>query len=165
MAEPSILEWIQNTWLSQAIREGGLPYPALGGLHLLSIALFGGMLLFTDLRLLGWAMRGSKVSDVMAQLQPWKRLGFVMVTVTGILLMWSEPIRLYHSPSFWVKMVFFGLVGLHALVFRPAVYRDPAKLDSGITGQAKLAAALSMILWAGLIVCGRLIAFDASFDQ
>ena len=32
-------------------------------------------------------------------------------------------------------------------------------------GQAKLAAALSMIMWAGLIVCGRLIAFDASFDQ
>jgi hypothetical protein len=79
--------------------------------------------------------------------------------------MWSEPIRLYHSPSFWVKMVFLALVGLHALAFRPAVYRDPAKLDSEITGQARLAAALSMILWAGLIVCGRLIAFDASFDR
>lgn len=165
MTEPAILESIQNTWLSQAIREGGLPYPVIGALHLLSIALFGGMLLFTDLRLLGWAMRDRKVSEVMLQLRPWKWLGFVLVTVTGILLMWSEPIRLYHSPSFWVKMVFFALVGLHALAFRPAVYRDPAKLDSRITGQAKLAAALSMILWAWLIVCGRLIAFDASFDQ
>lgn len=165
MTEPAILEWIQNTWLSQAIREGGLPYPVIGGLHLLSIALFGGMLLFTDLRLLGWAMRDRKVSEVMVQLRRWKQLGFVVVTVTGILLMWSEPIRLYHSPSFWVKMVFLALVGLHALAFRPAVYRDPAKLDSEITGQARLAAALSMILWAGLIVCGRLIAFDASFDR
>ncbi len=165
MTDPSILEWIQNTRLSQAIREGGLPYPVLGGLHLLSIALFGGMLLFTDLRLLGWAMRNRKVSEVMMQLRPWKRLGFVVVTVTGILLMWSEPIRLYHSPSFWVKMMFFTLVGLHALVFRRAVYRDPAKLDSGITGQAKLAAALSIIFWAALIVSGRFIAFDASFDR
>lgn len=165
MTEPSILEWIQNTWLSQAIREGALPYPVLGGLHLLSIALFGGMLLFTDLRLLGWAMRDRKVSDVIVQLRPWKLLGFVVITGTGLLLMWSEPIRLYHSPSFWVKMAFFALVGLHALVFRPTVYRDPEKLDSGITGQAKLAAALSMILWTGLIVSGRLIAFDASFDQ
>lgn len=165
MPEPAILEWIQNTWLSRAIREGGLPYPVIGGLHLLSIALFGGMLLFTDLRLLGWALRGRKVSEVMVQLRPWKQLGFVVVTVTGILLTWSEPIRLYHSPSFWVKMVFFALVGLHALAFRPAVYRDPAKLDSEITRQARLAAALSMILWAGLIVCGRLIAFDASFDR
>lgn len=165
MTEPAILEWIQTTWLSRAIREGGLPYPVIGGLHLLSIALFGGMLLFTDLRLLGWAMRNRKVSDVMVQLRPWKRLGFWLATITGLLLTWSEPIRLYHSPSFWVKMVFFILVGLHALAFRPAVYRDPAKLDSAITGQAKLAAALSMILWAGLIVCGRLIAFDASFDK
>ena len=165
MAEPAILEWIQNTWLSQAIREGGLLYPVIGGLHLLSIALFGGMLLFTDLRLLGWAMRERKVSEVMVQLRRWKQLGFVIVTVTGVLLMWCEPIRLYHSPSFWVKMALFALVGLHALVFRPAVYRDPAKLDSGISRQAKLAAVFSMILWAGLIVCGRLIAFDASFDK
>ena len=165
MTEPAILEWIQNTWLSQVIREGGLPYPVIGGLHLLSIALFGGMLLFTDLRMLNWAMRDRKVSEVMLQFRPWKRLGFVAVTVTGILLMWSEPIRLYHSPSFWVKMVFFALVGFHALAFYPTVYRDPARLDSGITGKARLAAALSMILWAALIVCGRFIAFDASFDQ
>jgi hypothetical protein len=31
--------------------------------------------------------------------------------------------------------------------------------------QAKLAAALSMILWVGVIVSGRFIAFDHSFDQ
>ena len=39
--------------LSLAIREGGLPYPIIGFVHLLAIALFGGMLLATDLRLLG----------------------------------------------------------------------------------------------------------------
>ena len=165
MTEPAILEWIQNTWLSRTIRQDELPYPVISGLHLLSIALFGGMLLFTDLRLLGWAMRDRKVSEVMLQLRPWKLLGFVVVTVTGILLMWSEPIRLYHSTSFWVKMVFFTLVGLHALAFQRAVYRDPARLDSQITMQAKLAAALSMILWVGVIVSGRFIAFDDSFSQ
>src|SRR5260370_2485452 len=151
MTEPPILEWIQNTWLSQAIREGGLPYVVIGLLQLLSIALFGGMLLFTDLGLVGWAMRDRKVSEVMLQLQPWKWLGFVVVTVTGILLVWSEPIRLYHSPSFWVKMVFFTLVGLHALAFRPAVYRDPAILDSQITPQPNLPPALSITLLAWLI--------------
>jgi hypothetical protein len=165
MAEPSILEWMYNSSLSQWIREGGLPYPIIGALHLLSIALFGGMLLFTDLRILGWAMPQRKVSDLILQLRPWKWLGFFVVVTTGILLMWSEPIRLYHSPSFWTKMVFFALVGVHAAVFRPGVYANPEKLDSGITGQAKLAALLSMILWTGLIVCGRFIAFDASFDQ
>jgi hypothetical protein len=30
-----------------------------------------------------------------------------------------------------------------------------------VTPQAKLAAVISLILWAGLIISGRLIAFDA----
>jgi hypothetical protein len=160
MSVPAMLEWIESTDLSTSIREGGLPYPILGGFHLLAIAWFGGMLLATDLRLLGWAMRRSPVSDVVRQLQPWKRLGFVIVVASGLLLAWCEPIKLYRSPAFWVKMALFALVGVHALVFRSGVYRNPAKLDAGVTAQAKLAAVLSLLLWAGLIVSGRLIAFD-----
>ena len=84
--------------------------------------------------------------------------------VTGLLLAWAEPVRLYQSPSFWIKMSLFALVGVHALVFRAKVYSHPEKLDTAIDPRAKLAAALSLILWAGLIVSGRLIAFDASFE-
>jgi hypothetical protein len=162
---PAFVEWIQNTDLSTAIREGGLPYPIIGGIHLLSIALFGGMLLVTDLRLLGWAMRKRFVSDVMNQLRAWKWFGFVVVVVTGSLLAWAEPVRLYKSPSFWVKMVLFALLAVHALVFRAGVYGHPERLDGAVTRQAKIAAALSLLLWAGLIVSGRLIAFDPSFDE
>jgi hypothetical protein len=161
----SMLEWIESTDLSIAIREGGLPYPIIGGVHLLAIALFGGMLLATDLRLLGWVMRGRPFSDVWYGFRSWKRLGFAIVVATGLLLVWAEPIRLYRSPAFWVKMSFFALVGVHALVFRAKVYGHPERQDAGVSSQAKLAAALSLILWAGLIVSGRLIAFDASFDQ
>lgn len=165
MTFQSTLDWVESTSLSVAIREGGLPYPIIGGLHLLSIALFGGILLITDLRLLGWALKARKVSDVWHMALPWKRLGFVVVVVTGLLLMWAEPVRLYRSPSFWVKMTFFALVGVHALVFRRSVYAHPERLDAGLSPQAKLAAAASLALWTGLIVSGRLIAFDASFDQ
>src|SRR5947209_8822298 len=104
MTAPRVLEWIESTNLSIAIREGGLPYPIIGGIHLLAIALFGGMLLASDLRLLGWLMPGRRFSDVLYQVRPWKRLGFVVVTVTGLLLAWAEPTRLWGSPAFWVKM-------------------------------------------------------------
>src|SRR5206468_1427375 len=132
----------------------------IGGFHLLGIALFGGMLLATDLRLLGWAMQRRRVSDVMEQFRNWKRLGFVLISASGLLLAWCEPLKLYRSPAFWVKMVLMLLVGVHALVFRAGVYRNPVKLDAGVTQHARLAAVLSMLLWAGLIVSGRLIAFD-----
>jgi hypothetical protein len=157
----SILEWIESTDLSTAIREGGLPYPILGGFHLLGIALFGGMVLVTDLRLLGWAMQRRPVSDIVQQLRPWKWVGFVVVVASGLLLAWAEPQKLYRSPSFWIKMALLLLVGVHALVFRAGVYQNMAKLDEAVTVQAKLAAALSLFLWAGLIVSGRLIAYDS----
>src|SRR3954454_21158663 len=160
----SMLEWIERTNLSIAIREGGLPYPILGGIHLLAIALFGGMVLVSDLRLLGWLMPGRRFSDMWYQFRPWKRLGFVVVVATGLLLAWAEPVRLWGSPSFWVKMSLLALVGVHAIAFRQKVYGHPETQDAASSSQAKLAAALSLILWAGLIVSGRLIAFDESFE-
>lgn len=161
MTIAAALKWIESTDLSTAIREGALPYPIIGGLHLLGIALFGGMVLMTDLRLLGWAMQQRPIADIVRQSRLWKQIGFVLVCVSGLLLAWAEPSKLYRSPSFWVKMVLLLLVGVHALVFHALVYANPAKLDEKITGRARLAAALSLLLWAGLIVSGRLIAFDA----
>lgn len=85
-----MLDWIESISLSVAIRGGGLPYPIIGGLHLLSIALFGGMLLVTDLRMLGWALNSRKLSDIWYLALPWKRLGFLIVVLTGRLLMWAH---------------------------------------------------------------------------
>jgi hypothetical protein len=101
------------------------------------------------------------VSDIVQQFKPWKWTGFVLVTVTGLLLAWAEPLKLYRSPAFWVKMALLALVGVHALAFRARVYGNTAKLDVAVTTEAKLAASLSLFLWAGLIVSGRLIAYDA----
>jgi hypothetical protein len=157
----SVLEWIESTDLSTAIREGALPYPIIGGFHLLGIALFGGMVLITDLRLLGWALQRRLVSDIVEQTRRWKQVGFVVVVLSGLLLAWAEPLKLYRSPSFWIKMALMLLVGVHALVFHGGVYAHPASLDTAMTSRARLAAALSLLLWAGLIVSGRLIAYDA----
>ena len=87
----------------------------------------------------------------------------VVVVGSGLLLAWAEPVRLWGSPSFWVKMTLLALVGVHALLFRD-VYGHPEKQDTAISSQAKLAGMLSLILWAGLVVSGRLIAFDESFE-
>jgi len=161
MSLHAILQSIEDTGLSTTIREGALPYPIIGGVHLLGIALFGGMVLVTDLRLLGCAMRRRPVSDLIRQFRPWKQLGFVIVVASGLLLAWAEPLKLYRSPSFWVKIVFLLLVGVHAWIFHASVYGNPLPLDKAVTPRARLAAALSLLLWAGLIVSGRLIAFDA----
>ena len=159
----SFCQWLQTTDFSTAVREGALLYPVIGGVHLLAIALFGGMLLAVDIRLLGWGLKRFPVSDVVDQLRVWKWVGGVVVIGSGVLLAWCEPVKLYHSRSFWIKMALLALVGVHALVFRGSVYGRTAELNKFTTmpARAKLAAAISLILWAGLIVSGRLIAFDS----
>lgn len=156
------LEWIETTELSTAIREGALYYPILGGVHLLGIALFGGMALVTDLRLLGWALRTRPVADVVNPFRAWKRFGLAIIVSAGLLLAWAEPLKLYRSPAFWVKMGLLAMVGVHSWVFRDTVYGNAEKLDAlpEMPGYAKLAGVLSLTLWTGLIFAGRLIAFN-----
>ena len=57
-------------------------------------------------------------------------------------------------------MINMALILIHAALFRAGVYRNGAKLDaSGLTGQAKLAGGLSLVLWFGMVVCGRGIGY------
>ena len=101
-----------------------------------------------------------QVSDVVLQLRVWKWLGGVLIILTGLVLTWAEPEKMYHSRSFWIKMTLLLAVAIHAWVFHAKVYGNTAQLDERLTPQAKLAGFLSLLLWAGIIVSGRLIAFD-----
>jgi len=54
-----------------------------------------------------------------------------------------------------------GLIGVHALVFRPMVYNRTEQLDKSpvIPTRAKIAAILSLALWTSMFTMGRLIAY------
>lgn len=157
-----MIDWIANTELSTAIREGGLPYPILGGIHLLGIAIFGGMVSVTNLRLLGIAMPTRPIADVVEQLRWWKRLGLAVMLTTGGLLAWSEPMKLQHNPAFFIKVTLLAMLGVHALVFRGLVHNNAAALDKepATPTVAKVAGATSLLLWACVVIAGRLIAFE-----
>ena len=82
----SLARWAESTEFFTDIRGSSYTYPAILSLHMVAIALFGGLILMTDLRLLGWAMRSRSVSDVVDQLRVPKRIGFVFVATCGFLL-------------------------------------------------------------------------------
>ena len=56
MSLAELFHAVQETGWATALRESALAYPIVMSLHLSSIALFGGMILMTNLRLLGLAM-------------------------------------------------------------------------------------------------------------
>jgi hypothetical protein len=157
----SFFHWVQSTDFMTFIRESGLTYPIIMSTHLACIAVFGGMIVMTDLRLLGAALTDRPIADVINGLRWWKRLGFCIMVAMGIMLAGSKATDYYPNPYFWTKMSFLALIGIHALIFRPRVYNNPEKLDASpiIPTRAKAAGALSLVLWTGMVCAGRLIGY------
>jgi hypothetical protein len=157
----SIFESIQNTSLMIGVEQTPWVYPIIMAIHLSCIAVFGGMILMTDLRLLGLALRDQSIADVVGGLRPFKRIGFVIMVTCGLLMAGSEAPTYYPNPYFWTKMILLLLVGVHALIFKPIVYDHPEELDKAplIPVRAKVAAVLSLILWVSIPLCGRLIGY------
>jgi hypothetical protein len=157
----SVAQWIQLTALFTYLRESHYVYPVILSLHMVAIAFFGGMILMTDLRLLGWGMRTRPVSDVLDQLRVPKRIGFLLMVTFGILLFGCKAEEYYYNPFFRAKVMLMACVAIHALVFRGSVYKVAGRLDRGgfFPGRAKLAAALSLLLWTGIACMGRGIGY------
>ena len=152
---------IQSIDFLTAFSESVLAYPIVLSIHLTCIALFGGMILATDLRLLGLTFNSLTITEMVTSLRPWKRVGGTIMIAMGLLLAASEAEKYAPNPFFWTKMIILGLIGVHALIFRPIVYNKTEELDRSpvIPTKAKVAAILSLGLWTTMFVMGRLIAY------
>ena len=156
-----IADSIQSIGFLTYIRESGYTYPVIMASHLASIAVFGGLILMTDLRLLGLAMTDCSVTDVVKQLRVWKQIGFVIMVTMGLLLGTSEMDKYYNNPYFLFKMFLLLMVGVHAIAFHKSVYGNTEAIDRmpQIPQVAKTAAVLSLVLWIGIACAGRWIAY------
>lgn len=157
----SLFHFLQGTAIGTGIRESSLVYPIIMTGHLAGMALFGGMILIVDMRLLGWGLTAHPVSDIVGGLKHWKHLGLTMTAGCGILLFWAKAEQYYPNPYLWCKFAMFALVAIHALVFRKSVYANVAEYDKArrIPQIAKIAAGSSMLLWALVVTFGRLIGY------
>ena len=152
---------IQSIDFLTTFSESVLAYPIVLSTHLTCIALFGGMILMTNLRLLGLTFRSVTITGMVTSLRPWKRGGGVVMIATGLLLASCEAEKYAPNPFFWTKMVVLGLIGVHALIFRRIVYHQTEELDRSpvIPTKAVVAAILSLVLWTTMFTMGRLIAY------
>lgn len=154
-------EWLSQTQLSIWLREAPYPYPVLLIIHVVTISLFGSMVVMGNLRVLGWAVKSVPVSEVIAQFRPWKWAAFVILLVTGLLVAASDPMEYYSNIMFWISNALLVMAGINALIFYRGPYRTVASWDA--TDPAPRAATrwaqISLFLWIVLIFAGRAIAF------
>jgi hypothetical protein len=153
--------WIQATDFFTYLRGSGYVYPAILSLHMVAIAFFGGMILMTDMRLLGMAFRSRPVADLVDQLRVPKMYGFGLAATCGVLMLGCKAEEYYYNAFFRAKLALLILVGVHALLFHGRVYSKAAAFDQAgrVPGVAKVAASLSLLLWTGIACMGRGIGY------
>ena len=154
-------QWLSQTPFSIWLREAAYPFPVLLITHVISIALFGGMVVMGNLRVLGKAMRDVPVSQVIGQFRAWKWVAFAILLVSGTLIAMSDPMEYYSNVMWWISLQCSCWRGANAALFRYGVYRSVAEWDEAPVApfQARRWALVSLVLWITLIFAGRAIAF------
>ena len=161
MSLARFLQWLYDTQFSMTMRESLWAEPIVETIHVLTLTLFLGFAVMLDMRLLGVVMKRRRMSEVLAQFNPWLFGGFAVMIVSGVLLFSADPIAFYTTTFFKVKMIMLVLAGLNVMIFNATIGRKVAEWDLNPTtpGAAKAAAVVSLVLWVLIIAAGRGIAY------
>jgi hypothetical protein len=135
------------------------PFPITNTIHVIGIALLFGGIAVLDLRLLGARGRAIQVSPLARLVLPLAAAGFMLAVGSGGLMFLSNPHEYWANPYFPWKLGLIAAAGVNALALHATVW--PGR--NGWSGRAPLSARAagltSLGLWAGVITCGRLMAY------
>ena len=161
-ADERFVEWLAATPWSVALHESLYMYTYIETAHVVGIMLFVGTIAMVDLRLLGLAFRKVPISQMNARILPWTVVGFVLMLATGVLLFYAIPVRTWHSLWFRAKLVLMMAAAVNIWIFHRRVERDRARWDASPRPPltARLSAAVSLTVWIGVVVMGRMIAYN-----
>jgi hypothetical protein len=155
-------EWLGNTPWSIALHESRYAFLVVLTVHVLTLTVFVGTAIVIDLRLLGAALTRVSVSEVVSRLLPWSMGGLAVMIASGALLFYAAPLVRYENVFFRLKMAALALALVNVWVFHRTQYRHVAAwdLDPLPPRGARLAAVVSLVLWASIITAGRMMAYQ-----
>jgi len=134
-------------------------WPAMESLHFIGLTLLIGTIGVFDLRLLGVGARIPIAA--LHRLIPLGLVGYGVNVTTGAMFLMTSPDQYIYNPAFHLKLLFMGVAGFNALAFYGVAYRPataPGAPDEA-PRSARLIATVSLCMWIGVIVCGRMITF------
>lgn len=149
-----MIDWAAiEAWpLAEALRRSVWAYPLIEAVHIFALATVVGSMLLLELRVFG--------AQPAVPLRPLGRLavrtalaGFALSLASGSLLFISDAAQVAGNPAFRFKLALILTAGLNALVFHA---RDSLRRHDTV---ARWQAALSLVLWFGVISAGRMIAY------
>ncbi len=157
----NLANYVSELPTSVSLRESQYLMPWVFVLHVISMCMFAGTILMMDLRLLGIGYMKTPFSQVQRKLFPWQMAAMLFSTATGLALVWGNPLNYVTNIIFWVKMLAMGIAGVNALAFHFITEYTLVDWDAGQTPPlgAKLAGAISIVLWGNVVIAGRLMPY------
>jgi uncharacterized membrane protein len=151
---------LEHTSLAETMRHSLWTYPVVEVLHISGFAMLVGAVVLFDLRLLGFS-RTVSVRSLERHLLPWAWAALLLIVPSGVAMLSAHATDFAANPAFRVKLVLIAFAGLNALLFHNGVYRSVSAWDQHqpTPAAAKASALLSLMIWFGVITCGRLIAY------
>ena len=121
-------------------------------LHIGGTAAFFGAIVLLDLRLLGLLGRDLALDGLARLVLPATHWSFGVTVVSGSLLFMYDPIQQGSHSWFLPKLVLLGLAVANAALFSLPRRVGLRSIGAGsLTRHARVAGALSLVLWAGVI--------------
>jgi hypothetical protein len=151
----NLFRWIAHTALGVALRDSTWAFAAIEVVHLLALALFGGSVLLIDLRFLGAGMKTQPISEVVRGLSPQLIGSFSIMVGTGVLMVWSGPMRYYYNTAFRAKMALF----LAGAILQFIINNSALRRNTVTSVWSRGAAILSVAIWLSVALAGRAIGF------
>ena len=156
------INWLGATPVSLFIQKVFWIIPTVQTIHILAISVVLASMAMFDLRLLGVAGKRNSIASLARRFMPWLWGALIVLAVSGSILIIGEPKRALGNVFFAMKMCMLATAIIVTLGFQVLLKRDLAggsDLAPAHFGVAKFVGLLSLVLWVGIAVAGRLIAY------
>jgi len=135
-------------------------YPIVEILHIIGLAVLVGAAVLFDFRLLG-VSHALSVTALAGHLLPWARASLLLIVPSGLMMFSAHATEFATNPAFQLKLALLAAAAVNATAFHLRTFPTVAAWDHGAPAPAaaKVSAILSLLLWSGVITCGRLLAY------
>lgn len=132
-------------------------WPTLESAHFVGMAIWFGVLLLANLRLMGWFSRIPYPS--LHRLLPWALLGFGVNEASGMMFYLATPKGYTTNVMFYWKLIFLLLAATDLLYLTvwPAAWKTEAGSEMHVRERA--IGALALFSFGGVMYCGRMLPF------
>jgi len=157
----NLIAFFEDSSIADSIRENDTLFPTIESIHVVAICLVVGSILVLDLRLLGFASMNRPVGRLTRAILPVTWGAFAIAASSGFLLFISNATKYLANGYFDAKIVLICMAGLNMIVFHAVSTKDLQQWEKQKSPplRARIAGALSILLWIAIVACGRWIGF------